>query len=111
MRHFCFLAAVCVFAAGAFANGPVPIQSTPIALSSDDKLLVVCNPDNDSITVFDATVEPPSKIKQIKTGDEPVSVAIASNGETAYVANAGSGTVTPVDLVRLRALRAIKLGG
>jgi DNA-binding beta-propeller fold protein YncE len=109
MKLLSLVAAVCVSAVGAFAVGPT--QSTPIALSSDDKTLVVCNPDNDSITIFDATVEPPNKIKEIKTGDEPVTVAIASNGETAYVANAGSGTVTPVDLVRRRALRAIKVGG
>jgi DNA-binding beta-propeller fold protein YncE len=112
MKPLCFLAALCASAVGRIiVNGAVPTQSSPIALSSDDKRLVVCNPDNDSITVFDATVDPPRKIKQIKTGDEPVSVAIVSGGDTAYVANAGAGTVTPVDLVRLRALRPIKLGG
>jgi DNA-binding beta-propeller fold protein YncE len=109
MKHLCFLAALCLSAEGAFAIGTT--QSTPIALSSDDKTLVVCNPDNDSITVFDPSVDPPRKIKQIKTGDEPVSVAIVSGGEIAYIANAAGGTVTPVDLRKLRALRAIKIGG
>ncbi len=111
MKLTSILAAFCAAIAGALAGVGQPIQSTPIALSSDDKRLVVCNPDNDSITIFDALLTPPKKLATIKTGDEPVSVAITLGGETAYVANAFAGTVTPVDLVRKRAHRPIKVGG
>jgi hypothetical protein len=43
-----------------------PTQSSPIALSSDDRLLINVNPDSNSITLFDVTTETPRNLKEIK---------------------------------------------
>jgi DNA-binding beta-propeller fold protein YncE len=40
-----------------------------------------------------------------------VSVAVTTDGKRAFVAHAAAGTVTPVDLVKKKALRPITLGG
>ena len=46
----------------------------------------------------------------IKVGDGPDGIAITPNGKTAYVVNAGSGTVTPISTATNMAGPAIKVG-
>jgi DNA-binding beta-propeller fold protein YncE len=103
------VAALCVFSGkDACASGAT--QSSPIALSADDRVLVNVNPDVNSITVFDVTTESPRKLAEIKVGREPSSVAISPDGTVAFVANALDGTVTPVDLNKRKRGRPISVG-
>lgn len=73
-------------------------QSSTVGLSGDDRTLVVVNPDSDTVTIFDVTIDPPQKLDEISVGDEPASVAVTPNGRKAYVAcTLGSG-VWVIDL-------------
>src|SRR2546423_4703253 len=63
-----------------------PSRSTPIELSDDDALLAVANPDNDSVTVFDAPLLSTRAILAMPAGSMPVSVALHPDGQTMFVA-------------------------
>lgn len=76
-----------------------PIQSSPIALCADGKLLVNVNPDEGRLSVFSVSPNAVQKTASILSGQEPVSVAIAPEGQRAFVANARGGTVSTIDLV------------
>ncbi len=90
------------------ASGPA--NASPIALTSDNRLLVVCNPDNDSITVFDVQADRNRKLAEIRVGKEPRSVAIHPNNRLALVTNQASGTVSAVDLRQLRRTQDVRVG-
>jgi YVTN family beta-propeller protein len=46
----------------------------------------------------------------IITGQDPAGIAITPDGKTAYVTNAGAGTVTPIQVATDTALAPIKVG-
>lgn len=85
-------------------------SSSPIALTSDNRILVVCNPDNDSISVFNVQNDQNRKLAEIRVGREPRSVAIHPNNRFALVTNQVSGTVSLIDLAQLRRLQDINVG-
>jgi YVTN family beta-propeller protein len=76
-----------------------PTKSAPLALTLDNQRLVVANTDTNSVSIFevhsDATLR---KLKELRVGIEPRSVAVLPDGSKAYVANTVSGTVTVIDL-------------
>lgn len=84
--------------------------SSPIALTSDNRLLVVCNPDSDSISVFLVQADTNRKLAEIRVGREPRSVAIHPNNQFALVTNQGSGTVSVIDLRQLRRTQDVQVG-
>jgi YVTN family beta-propeller protein len=71
-----------------------PTSSQPIALSADDAVLAVVNPDIDSVTLFDVRNGRNRFAARLATGDEPSGVALTPDGTMGFVANAASGTVT-----------------
>jgi YVTN family beta-propeller protein len=71
-----------------------PTTSQPLALSADGSLLIVANPDHDSVTLFEVGEDAHRRIGSTAVGREPNGVAILPNGSGAYVANTISGTVT-----------------
>lgn len=88
-----------------------PRQSTPIALSSNDRILINTNPENNSISVYSLAQPPaPVKLGEVIVGRDPQSVAIHPNNQTAYVANALDGTVSEVNLPGRRVTRTISVG-
>src|SRR5436190_13985800 len=87
-----------------------PRQSSPIALTGNNSRLVNCNPDNNSITVFDATTDALSVVGTVTAGREPNSVAIHPNNTKAYVANSLDGTVSVVNLTTLAVTNRITVG-
>src|SRR5215467_13380125 len=87
-----------------------PRQSSPIALSSNDRILVNVNPDGNSISVFDATNNTPLKIAEIPVGVDPSSVAIHPTLPLAYVANSFDGTVSVVNLDQHRVTEVLQVG-
>jgi uncharacterized protein (TIGR03437 family) len=85
------------------AQSPVrfagPTSSQPLALSADDSLLIVANPDNNSVTLFDVK-NGNAKLAEITVGGEPNGVALSPDGTRAYVANTLDGTVTVLGINR-----------
>ncbi len=72
---------------------PGPTSSQPLALSADGTLLLVANPDNNSVTLFEVTNDVNRRIGTTAVGVEPNGVAILPDGSQAYVANTVDGTV------------------
>jgi YVTN family beta-propeller protein len=72
----------------------LPSKSGTVALSEDEKLVVLVNTDDDSISVFDAATNARKAV--LKVGDEPAAVVIAADNKTAYVANRASASVMKI---------------
>ena len=87
-----------------------PSYSSSIAISDDDSLLVVANPLDGSISVFNVASDANTKLAEIKTGDQPRTVAIRPDKRFAYVANEGSATVSVVDLTTLKKVTDVAVG-
>src|SRR5262245_14025955 len=114
-RHF--LTAILIAIAGAYFVGgtrilsqsaPPPVQtrfsgptsSQPLAMDANSTLLVVANPDNNSVTFFDVDADHNRKLREVQVGREPWGVTLNPQGTRAYVANTVSGTVTVLALNR-----------
>ena len=76
-----------------------PTSSQPLALSADDSLLLVANPDNNTVTLFDAK-NGNARLSEIPVGKEPNGVALSPDGTKAYVANTVDGTVSVLNIDR-----------
>lgn len=69
-------------------------KSASLAITSDDARAVMVNADDDSVSVFNLDTN--RRIATIETGNEPVSVVIAPDDNTFFVANRADATVTRV---------------
>jgi YVTN family beta-propeller protein len=79
------------------ANGVTkPTYSSPIAMSQNEQLVWVVNPDDDSVSVIRTDTN--QVITKIAVGDEPQGVALDPNNQFAYVANAAANTVTVIKI-------------
>ena len=78
-------------------GGPVLLRasrSSTIALSGDRALVAMVNPDDDSLSIFQTSDD--QRVARVATGDEPSSVVIGPDDQTAYVANRADGTVVRI---------------
>src|ERR1041385_4004537 len=66
-------------------------KSSTIDISSDDRWVVMANPDDDSVSVFDTTDN--SRTARLPTGHEPGAVVIHPDSKTVFVANRAEATV------------------
>ena len=73
-----------------------PTSSQPLALTADGEFLLVTNPDNNSVTIFDVKNDKNHRIAEVPVGVEPNGVAVLPGGKTGYVANTVSGTVSAI---------------
>ncbi len=89
------------------ARFPGPTSSQPLALSADDSLLLVANPDNNSVSLFDARTGNTTLITQVTVGKEPNGVALSPDGSRAYVANTAGGTVSVFSIDRAQPLYGV----
>src|SRR5258706_12665325 len=87
-----------------------PSNSSPIAISEDDALVVVANPLNGSVSVLNGAGDANAKLVEIPTGKLPRPVAIRPDKAYAYVANEGAGTVSVIDLAALAKVADIPVG-
>ena len=92
---------------GSGARYSGPLNSQPVALSADDSLLAVCNPDNNSVSFFDVRGDANRKISEIQVGTEPNGVALTPDGTRAYVTNTVSGTVSVISVNRTGRARVL----
>ena len=74
-------------------------SSQPLALSADDSLLLVANPDNNTVSLFDLK-NGNARLAEIPVGKEPNGVALSPDGTRAYVANTVDGTVSVLNINR-----------
>jgi len=76
-----------------------PSTSYPggVALSKDGKSAYALLNQNDTLATIDLTANPPQAVAQIRVGNAPHSIVIASNGTTAYVSNEGGRAATESD--------------
>jgi YVTN family beta-propeller protein len=96
------------------ANSDAPTHSTTIALTPDERRLVVVNREANTVSVIQvknaAGNDVANKLAEIAVGEEPRCVAVHPSGRAAYVTNGISGTVSVVDLVRFREVQQIRVG-
>jgi YVTN family beta-propeller protein len=88
----------------------VEVGSHPahIVFTSDQKLALVTNNENNTVTVIDTQTYKPTGT--IPTGKGPHGFRISADGRTAYVANMGEETVSVLDLATMKETRKIKVG-
>jgi YVTN family beta-propeller protein len=93
---------------------PGPSQSTTIALTYDNRRVVVANPEANTISVIQVrnalNQDSFIKLAEIPVGNEPRCVAITPDNQRAFVTNAVDGTVSAVSLVRFAVLATIPVG-
>jgi YVTN family beta-propeller protein len=91
-----------------------PTASQPLALSANDSLLAVANPDNNSVTFFGVAGGQTNRLTEVEVGEEPNGVAVLPDGSKAYVANTVSGTISVIRInigrSRFNENRKIKVG-
>jgi YVTN family beta-propeller protein len=120
-RKIAFYARITLFAAAAVvlsvAMAPkkadaAPTRSTTIALTSDDKFVVVVNREANSVSIIKVKnkngKDVSTKIDEIPVGEEPRCVAIHPSDRAAYVTNAISGTVSVINLKKNRLVDTIE---
>jgi YVTN family beta-propeller protein len=83
-------------------------SSSPIALTDGGAMLVVVNPDSNSLTLVDTTSH--SVLAEVAVGIDPRTVAVDDSGRRAYVANRGSGSISVVDLAASQVVSEVSLG-
>lgn len=71
-----------------------PSKSGTVAITGNDKLVAMVNPETGSISVFETATD--TRIANVKTGREPSSIAIGPDDDTAYVANRADATVVKI---------------
>ncbi|MGI8602185.1 MAG: YncE family protein [Verrucomicrobiales bacterium] len=90
-RGLCWLAILLSTARGLVA---VVTTSSPIVISTNDRLIWATNVSADTVSVLRPDIN--SVLATIPVGDEPQSIALTPDGQYAYVANAASNNVTVI---------------
>jgi len=68
-----------------------------VAVSKDGSSAYALLNQNDTLTKIDLTANPPKQVEEIRVGNAPHSILIASNGTTAYISNEGGRAATEAD--------------
>jgi YVTN family beta-propeller protein len=84
-----------------------PSKSSTVAIADDDSVVVMSNPDDDSISIFDG--QSAARVAKVRTGDEPWAVVIHPDKKTAFVANRADGTVVKVSALGAGAMASAPL--
>ncbi len=87
-----------------------PTNSSPIAITSDDRFVWSVNPDNNSVSVFRVAGDLNKKVAEIPVGREPSCVAITPDDAKVYVTNIVSGTVSVINAATRQVVKTIKVG-
>lgn len=89
-----------------------PTNSSPIALSPNDRTVWVVNPENNSVSSFEANVKPGANppVRQIGVGLEPRSIAITPDSAKVYVTNMASGNVSVINSLSGAVIATIPVG-
>jgi YVTN family beta-propeller protein len=88
--------------------GPAPRASSVIGLTPDGAVLLVVNPDSNTLTLVDTASR--AVLVELPVGLDPRGVAVSPGGRTAYVANQGSDSLSVIDLTSQRVAAEIPVG-
>lgn len=77
-----------------------------LAVSPDEKLVLVSNWNSDDISVI--SIDSLTIIKTINVGDIPRGVEFTPDGKYAYVCNFGASTISKIDIETLEVIKIIK---
>ncbi|MDX2005766.1 MAG: hypothetical protein SFU83_10860 [Meiothermus sp.] len=69
-------------------------KSGTIAITPDDRFVLMVNPEDDSLSIFNTDTD--RRVAKLKTGLEPWAVVMHPDGQTAFVANRAEATVVRV---------------
>jgi DNA-binding beta-propeller fold protein YncE len=98
----------------AAAKNAAPTRSTTIALTSNERNVVVVNREANSVSIIQVKDkngnDVSNKIAEIPVGEEPRCVAVHPSSPAAYVTNGITGTVSVVDLNRHTVVAELKVG-
>jgi YVTN family beta-propeller protein len=83
-------------------------SSSAVALTADGTLLLIVNPDSNTLTLVDTATSSP--LIELPVGVDPRTVSVDDAGTRAYVANRGAGTVSVVDLVGRTVISEVAVG-
>ena len=89
-------------------SGPVKRSSSAIAITPDGTILIVVNPDSNSLSLV--SLGTLTTVTEVPVGVDPRSVAVSPDGTAAYVANQGSDTLSVVDLTTQNVTAEIPVG-
>lgn len=78
------------------SSATIKHASSSITLTPDGAILLVANPDSNSLTLVETTSR--KVLAEMDVGIDPRSVAVSPDGSTGYVANQGSDTLSVVDI-------------
>jgi YVTN family beta-propeller protein len=84
------------------------IESRAIALTPNARMLLVVNPDSNSLSLVD--IETRAVTAEVPVGIDPRCVAVAPDSAVAYVANRGSNDITIVDVTNGASAGSIDVG-
>lgn len=70
---------------------------------------IVANSGSNTVTILDLVND--ESLGNVTVGNQPVAIAVSSDGSTAYVANYTDGTVTSVDLIDEGPVTTVAVGG
>lgn len=91
-----------------------PSRSTSIALTSDDRRVVVVNRDANTVSIIEVrdenNLDVANKLAEVSVGQEPRYVALSPNDGEAYVTNSVSGTVSVINLSTFSVVAEIPVG-
>jgi len=76
-----------------------PYSNQLIALSWDDSMLAVSNPEAGTVSIFQVAGDTNTKTAEVGVGKEPAGVAWSPDATTLYVANQADGVVAVVTQV------------
>lgn len=79
-----------------------PSKSSTVAITGDDQYVLMVNPEDDSVSIFNTGGNATSawRTAKLATGNEPSSVVIHPNDDTAFVANRAAATVVKITGIR-----------
>jgi YVTN family beta-propeller protein len=89
-------------------NAFIKRSSSAIALTADGDMLLVVNPDSNSLTLVDTATR--SVIAELPVGIDPRTVSVDDVGDRAYVANRRSNSVSAVDLASRQVIAEVPVG-
>jgi YVTN family beta-propeller protein len=83
-------------------------NASTLTVSRDNRRIYVANTGSDLLTMIDRVTVVP---QQVRTGREPVGLALSNNERELWVANRGDHTISVIDTRRLREVASFPSGG